>query len=72
MLSHDRGRTYRAFFKSNFAQVGDDAMLVKESQCLYRMNASGRMNCIALQAILNVGFFFLSLQNIVLFSSFFA
>ena len=47
-------RNYRDIFATQFAQVGLDALLVKESAHAFRMQAYGRVHCHGLQANLRV------------------
>lgn len=49
-LASNFGRTFREMIQSEFAVVGaNGALLTKESQHTYRMNASGRKNCQGIQ-----------------------
>jgi len=48
------GKAFRGLFEENFTRVGDGALLIKESQCQFRLAATGRLNCIGLQALLDL------------------
>jgi len=48
------GLTFSELFREQFAKVGVDAMLVKRTQNAYSMRATGRVNCIGLQAVLKL------------------
>ena len=45
---------YRQLLEQNFSKVGDEALLAKESQSCYILSATGRRNCLGLQATLEV------------------
>jgi len=45
---------FSELFREQFAKVGGDAMLFKRTQNAYSMIATGRINCIGLQAVLKL------------------
>jgi len=48
------GKIYNELFVEHFAKVGFDTMLTKQTQNVYSMRATGRINCIGLQAVLKL------------------
>jgi len=48
------GLCFSELFKEHFAKIGSDAMLFKRTQNAYSMVATGRINCIGLQALLKL------------------
>jgi len=48
------GKACNELFVEHFAKVGVDAMLTKQTQNVYSMRATGRINCVGLQAVLKL------------------
>jgi len=48
------GKTYHELFMEHFGKVGVGNMLIKQTQNVYSMRATGRINCVGLQAVLKL------------------
>lgn len=77
--STHRALANRDTLESNFSKVGENAIIIKESQAVYRVHATGRSHCVGMLAYLDVRisilspepFFFQKEYYYVCFASFF-
>ncbi len=66
-FTFSRASVNKATLTENFSKVGEGAILMKENQATYRLNATGRTHCVGLLGYLDVSVDLLSFIYIYIY-----